>query len=79
MSKKVAFTPKPISTVPPQADDWVSGEKPKAKKKEEDEPKKRFTFDVPVSLHRRVKRGCADRGVEMADVMREFLKKEFPE
>lgn len=78
MNKKVKFTPKPTSAVPANADDWVSGESPKAKKKEEEEPKKRFTFDVPVSLHRRVKIGCASRGVEMAEVMRELLEKEFP-
>ena len=47
--------------------------------REQKEPTKRFTFDVPVSLHRRIKIACVDRGVEMADVMREFLNKEFPE
>ena len=77
MSKKVAFTPKPTSTVPPRADDWVSGEKPKAKKKEESQ--KRLTIDISESLHRRVKIGCASRGLEMAEVMRELLEKEFPE
>ena len=79
MSKKVAFTSKPTAMVPPHADEWVSGEKSKAQKKEEKEPTKRFTFDAPVSLHRRVKRACVDRGVEMAEVMRELLEKEFPE
>jgi hypothetical protein len=79
MSKKVTFKPKPTSAVPANADEWVSGENPKAKKQEEEEPKKRFTFDVPESLHKRVKAGCAIRGVEMSDLMREFLKKEFPE
>jgi hypothetical protein len=79
MSKKVTFTPKPTSTVPANADDWVSGETPQVVKNEEKEPTKRFTFDVPASLHRRVKVGCAARGLEMADVMRELLEKEFPE
>jgi hypothetical protein len=45
----------------------------------EREPFKRFTFDVPESLHRRVKRACVDRGVEMAELMRQLLKNEFPE
>jgi hypothetical protein len=38
----------------------------------------RFTFDVPESLHRRVKTECAARGVRMADVMRGILEREFP-
>ncbi|MGI4765036.1 MAG: hypothetical protein ACRYGP_08220 [Janthinobacterium lividum] len=39
---------------------------------------KRFTIDVPASLHTRVKIGCAMRGLKMADVLREMLEKEFP-
>ena len=42
------------------------------------EPMKRFTIDVPASLHTRVKIGCAQRGLKMADVLREMLEKEFP-
>lgn len=38
----------------------------------------RFTFDVPESLHRRVKMQCAARGLKMTDIMREFLEREFP-
>ncbi|MFL6354558.1 MAG: hypothetical protein ACJ74Z_22285 [Bryobacteraceae bacterium] len=79
MSKKVAFTPKPISTVPAHADDWVSGEKPKAKKEEEKEPMKRLTLDIREPLHRRVKRASVDRGMEMAEMLRLLLEKEYPE
>jgi len=39
---------------------------------------KRFTIDVPESLHRRIKAGCALRGVKMADYLRETLEKLFP-
>ena len=39
----------------------------------------RFTIDVPESLHRRVKVQCASRRTKMADVMRQFLEREFPE
>ena len=39
---------------------------------------KRFTIDVPESLHKRVKIGCAQRGLKMADVLREMLEREFP-
>jgi hypothetical protein len=43
------------------------------------EPTKRLTLDVPESLHRRVRIGCAEQGIVLADVIRSFLKKEFPE
>lgn len=42
------------------------------------EPMKRFTIDVPLSLHRRIKTQCAMRGDKMADVIREMLEREFP-
>lgn len=48
----------------------------------EPEPKEkmsRLTIDVPESLHRRVKMQCAGRGKKMADVVREFLEREFPQ
>ena len=42
------------------------------------EPMKRFTIDVPVSLHTRIKTQCAMNGVKMADVLRDLLEREFP-
>jgi hypothetical protein len=39
---------------------------------------KRFTIDVPVDLHKRVKTACAERGAKMADMLRELLEREFP-
>ena len=39
---------------------------------------KRFTIDVPESLHRRIKAECALRGVKMADYLRQTLEKLFP-
>jgi hypothetical protein len=41
-------------------------------------PMKRFTIDVPVELHTRVKIACAQRGAKMADTLRELLEREFP-
>lgn len=82
MSKKITFTPKPAAVVPPNADAWVSGapseaeEPPKGKR--EAEKTKRFTFDVPETLHRRVKARCAEKGVDMADEMRRILLEHFP-
>jgi hypothetical protein len=39
---------------------------------------KRLTIDVPLSLHSRMKAGCALRGTKMADLVRELLESEFP-
>jgi hypothetical protein len=72
--KKVAFTGRPPAPVAPaDADAWVS-----AREAPEQEPTKRFTIDVPLSLHRRVKRQCAQQDLVMADVMRELLEQRFP-
>jgi hypothetical protein len=35
---------------------------------------KRFTIDVPVELHRRVKMACAYQGLEMAAWMRRLIE-----
>ena len=43
------------------------------------EPMKRFTIDVPVSLHTRVKTECAKSGRKMADVVRDLLERQFPQ
>ena len=84
MSKKVMFSPKPAAAPPPNADAWVSGGAPlevaeSAKKAEPAEKMKRFTFDVPEAMHRRIKTRCAERGVDMADEMRRILLEHFPE
>ncbi len=42
------------------------------------QPMKRFTIDVPLDLHSRIKVACAGRGLKMADVLRELLEREFP-
>jgi hypothetical protein len=44
-----------------------------------EEPMKRFTIDVPVALHRRVKAACARRGLKTLSVLRDLLEREFPE
>ena len=43
------------------------------------EPMKRFTIDVPVELHRRVRAACARRGLRPSSVLRDLLEREFPE
>ena len=42
-----------------------------------DEPTKRLTIDISLSLHQRVKSQCALNGENMADVVRELLEKRF--
>lgn len=44
-----------------------------------DEPLKRLTIDIPIGLHKRVKSGCAAQGTTIADVVREYLERNFPE
>ncbi len=77
--KSVAFK-MPAKTVAP-ADAWVQTRDAdrEAATPEPSEPMKRFTIDVSVGLHTRIKTQCAMRGVKMADVLREILEREFPE
>jgi hypothetical protein len=59
----------------------VIAEQPKRKNIQmiDGELTKRLTIDIPESLHKRVRIGCAEQGVVLADIVRRFLKKEFPE
>jgi hypothetical protein len=43
------------------------------------EKTKRLTIDIPLSLHKRVKSQCASQGTTIADVVRHFLERKFPE
>lgn len=73
-NKRVTFgskpAPKPTATET-TADEWVHNRTP--------EEMKRLTFDIPASLHRRIKVSCAMRGVKMADDLREILNHHYPE
>jgi plasmid stability protein len=71
--KKVAFGPKPPNgSKSGSPDDWVNAREGVT------EPTKRLTIDIPKSLHKRVKIGCAVAGKDMVDVVREFLEQRFP-
>jgi hypothetical protein len=63
---------------PTSAEEWVQSSRPPDRETAPFEPMKRFTIDVPVELHTRVKAGCAQRGVKMCDLLRELLEREFP-
>lgn len=72
--KRVTFGGRPPSDgTTTKVDDWVND-----RSAAEREPTKRFTIDVPLSLHRRVKSQCALQNLVMADVMRELLEQRFP-
>ena len=42
------------------------------------EPTKRLTIDIPAGLHRRLKLGATERDLNIADVVRELIAREFP-
>ena len=44
----------------------------------EKEEMKRLTVDIPLSLHRRIKGDCGDKGLVMADEIRILLEKRWP-
>jgi hypothetical protein len=70
--KKVNFSPRPKPAPPASVDAWVET------RQGEGEPMKRLTLDVSLSLHKRVKSGCAQEGINMADLVRGFLEERFP-
>jgi hypothetical protein len=77
MTKTISFKPavRPVTT----PDDWIrGGREASGTAPAKGETMKRFTIDVPLELHRRVKAACAQRGLKMADVLRELLEREFP-
>lgn len=74
MKKTVAFK---RPTQPAPADAWVGAGADTSTPVLPAGPMKRLTIDIPLELHRQVKRECADRGIKMADIVRDLLAKEF--
>jgi hypothetical protein len=72
-AKKITFssTPQARPDPAPTPDQWVD-------QRTAAERQKRMTFDVPESLHRRVKVGCAARGMTIRDVVLDLREREFP-
>jgi len=73
VSKSISFERPKRGTQ--QAEKWVATRSAD----DEGEEMKRFTLDVPASLHRRIKVECTMRGEKMSDVLREMLEQAFPE
>ena len=60
------------------AEDWLAaGASDRETAAPPDEPIKRFTIDVPASLHRQIKTACARRGLKTSTVLRDLLEREF--
>lgn len=72
--KKISFNaPSPAAANPTHVDAWVEN-----REVGQQEPMKRLTIDVPLSLHRRIKTQCARENRVMADEIRLLLEQRFP-
>lgn len=81
MSKQISVPPKPQPASPPTtAAEWIGRqETPQAADNSNAEQLVRLTFDIPESLHRRLKITCAQRGIKrMATELRRILEEKFP-
>jgi hypothetical protein len=79
MPKKVAFGAKPIARKAVTPDEWVAGNAaPKEAAKEEKKVElTRYTIDIPVELHAKIKSYCALKHVKMRDEIITLLAKHF--
>ena len=82
MAKKVPMSTKPVNKTTAQtydADAWVSGAKLNTNGQSPDKEKTaRFTIDIPVSLHARIKSQCALKRVKMREEVLAMLEEKFP-
>ncbi len=81
MSKKVTMSTKPNKTNVRElsADDWVSQGANLITNGDEIEKEStaRFTIDIPVSLHARIKSQCALKRVKMREEILSILEEKF--
>lgn len=83
MSKKILVPAKPQPVnAPASAAEWIGRpETPPLPAAEESsaEPLVRLTFDIPESLHRRIKMAHAQKGIKrMATELRRILEEHYP-
>ncbi len=82
MSKKVTMSTKPNrnNTQELDADTWVSQGAALTTNESElqKESTARFTIDIPVSLHARIKSQCALKRVKMREEVLAMLEDKFP-
>jgi hypothetical protein len=82
MRKKTLIKAKPTKPRPADADAWVAGgSQPEPVEPAEEKPAKletkRFTIDIPVTLHKSIKSKCALKGVKMREEILALLEKHF--
>lgn len=83
MSKKISMSTKPNSKTNGKefnADAWVNqgAALTTSGSEAEKEATARFTIDIPVSLHARIKSQCALNRQKMREVVLEMLEEKFP-
>ena len=81
MTKHISVPPKPQPANPPAtAAEWIGRQEiSSATDEEAAEQSVRLTFDIPESLHRRIKITCAEKGIKrMATELRRILEQHFP-
>lgn len=80
MSKKVTMSTKPRSEAQKLTpDEWISqGGTDATESQAEKESTSRFTIDIPVSLHARIKSQCALKRVKMREEVLSMLEERFP-
>lgn len=81
IAKGNAQTPNPAAhqAAPEVQLEVTSGSDQAEKSSTKPEVMKRLTIDIPESLHKRVKSQCGARGTTIADVVRKYLEKSFPD
>lgn len=70
MAKRILFKTEPRNKNSKEnldPDKWINNKK----------PQKRFTIDIPLELHTRIKTMCASKGVKMREEVIVALEKHF--
>jgi hypothetical protein len=84
MSKRIGLTlAKPASSALESAEEWITSRHGADKEKPIEsapapEPTRRLTFDLALSLHRRLKIGAAKKDKNVADFLRDIIERECP-
>jgi hypothetical protein len=82
MSKTINIKTNPRSKPQPSVNDldaFVHSGEPLVQASIPKERMKRLTIDVSASLHKRIRRACLDKEVDMASEIRRILDDKFPE
>lgn len=72
-TKKVTIGSRPSKSKAAAAEQWIKTRET-AKTTGEDEEMKRMTFDMPESLHKRLKLYCVEHGTKMSIVFRDLVE-----